>query len=302
MQQDISPTEAAEKVRQALEAMARQTPALREIMAAFRPLKEGQAALKASLPALDSPMPGLDPARLAQGEPLASTGDFLACAGLDLPAFLERAAQALLPALETGFPALAADVTALRAALVKKGLDAASSLEALLAGRQDDFERRASQAGLSPASLGFMLLQLAKPLLERRAESLGLLLEGLDWRQGSCPVCGSLPEMAYLEGTGGQRWLRCSLCAHHWRFSRTACPVCGNEDQNQLEFFYAEGRESERVDSCRQCRNYLITLDARGQDKPPVWEVAALGLVHLDLLAQQRGLTPAAWCAWNQVG
>jgi FdhE protein len=107
--------------------------------------------------------------------------------------------------------------------------------------------------------------------------------------------------MAFMAGDGGQRWLRCSLCAHHWRFSRTRCPVCANDDQDKLEFFFAEGRERERVDICRQCGKYVVSLDARGLDSPPVWEVAALGLVHLDWLAQEQGLTPAAWCAWNQV-
>ncbi len=106
---------------------------------------------------------------------------------------------------------------------------------------------------------------------------------------------------AGASGEGGQRWLRCSLCAHHWRFARTICPVCGNEDQDKLEFFFAEGRERERVDLCRQCGKYVVTLDVRGLDAPPAWEVAALGLAHLDWLAQERGLAPAAWTPWKRV-
>lgn len=295
------PTPAAQKIAQALDQLARQTPALKEVLEAFRPLKGAQAEVKDGLPALDQPLPPIDGARLAQGEPLAGVEDFLACQDLDLPAYLRQAAEKLLPALEQGFPALAADLAALGGLLDKKELDAEACLKALLGGDQDGLERLAKQAGLAPAALGFILLQLAKPLLERRAQALATLLQGHEWRQGSCPVCGSLPEMAYLQGEGGQRWLRCSLCAHHWRFTRTACPVCGNEDQDKLEFFYAEDRQRERVDCCRACGKYVVTLDARGQDAPPVWEVAALGLVHLDWLAQEKGLSPAAWCAWNQV-
>ncbi|MBI5522200.1 MAG: formate dehydrogenase accessory protein FdhE [Desulfarculus sp.] len=301
MQPETSPTPAAQPINQALDQLARQTPALKEVIEAFRPLKGAQAEIKAGLPALDQPLPAVDPARLAQGAPLAGVEDFLSCQGLDLPAYLRQAAGPLLPALKKGFPALAADLAALGAILEKGELDAEACLKALLGGDQDGLERLAKQAGLAPAAMGFILLQLAKPLLERRAQALATLLTGQDWRQGSCPVCGSLPEMAYLQGEGGQRWLRCSLCAHHWRFSRTACPVCANDGQDQLEFFYAEGRENQRVDLCRRCGKYLVTLDARGQDAPPVWEVAALGLVHLDLLAQEKGLSPASWCAWNQV-
>jgi FdhE protein len=107
--------------------------------------------------------------------------------------------------------------------------------------------------------------------------------------------------MAYLQGEGGQRWLRCARCGHRWRFARTACPVCGNQDQDRMEFFFVEGRERERADCCHRCGRYVVTLDARGLDAPPVWAVAALGMVHLDLLAQEKGLAPAARSAWNQV-
>lgn len=301
MTPEPSPTPAVQRVVQSLDQLARQTPALKEVIKAFRPLKRGQAEIKAGLPALDQPLPLVDGPRLAQGAPLAGVEDFLACQGLDLAGYLRQAADKLLPALAKGLPALAPDLAALSGLLDKNELDAAAGLKALLGGDQEALEAQAQGAGLAPAALGFILLQLAKPLLERRAEALAPLLQGHEWRQGSCPICGSLPEMAFLQGEGGQRWLRCSLCAHHWRFSRTLCPVCGNQDQDKLEFFYAEDRQRERVDCCRACDKYVVTLDARGLDAPPVWEVAALGLVHLDWLAQERGLTPAAWCAWNQV-
>jgi FdhE protein len=301
MERELSPAQAAKIIHQALDAMAAQTPALREVLEAFRPLKAAQAILKAGLPVLDAPLPQVDPARLAQGAPLATVDDFLSCRGLDLTAYLEGAAKALLPVLQKSLPALGSQMEAMAKALADKSLDAQAGLTAWLGGEREELVRQAEHSGVSPAALDFILLQLAKPLLERRAEALATLLQDQQWRQGSCPVCGSLPEMAFMEGEGGQRMLRCSLCAHHWRFSRTACPVCANEDQDGLEFFYAEGRERERVDTCKKCGKYLVSLDSRGLDKKPVWDVAALGLVHLDLLAQEKGLTPAAWCAWNQV-
>ena len=284
-----------------LDLVLRQTPALAQVVGAFRPLKAGQEDLKASLPDLDAPLPVADPARLAQGIPLARVKDFLDCAALPLAEYLEQAWTALRPALEQGFPRLGPELEALDAAWQAKTLDPAGCLRALLEGEKEAVENQAGLLGMAPASLEFVLLQLAKPWLEQRAQALAALLPQGQWTQGSCPVCGSLPEMAYLQKEGGQLWLRCSLCAHHWRFERLRCPVCGNREQKELEFFYAQGREGERVDCCHACGKYLVTLDIRALASPPVWAGAALGLVHLDLLAQERGLFPAARCAWNLV-
>jgi FdhE protein len=146
----------------------------------------------------------------------------------------------------------------------------------------------------------FILLQAAKPFLERRAQALAGGL-GQGEHGGGCPVCGSLPELSYLQGAVGERWLRCSLCATHWRFPRTSCPVCGNQDQEKMGFFFVEGREDQRVDHCAVCGKYLVGLDLRGKDREPVWEVVGLGMIHLDLLAQQRGFSPASALAWNRL-
>ena len=236
----------------------------------------------------ESPWPGVE--------------DFLACRGLDLPGYLERAVREIVPALKLGMPGLADAPDLFSKALADNALDASACLEAFLRGQQDHLQGQAEKAGLDPAFLSFVLIQLAKPLLQRRAHAMAVLLNDQPREDGSCPVCGSLPEMAFLQGDGGRRWLRCSLCAHHWRFKRTACPVCGNEDQDTLEFLYAKGRERERADCCGKCKKYVVTLDTRGLDEKPLWDVAALGLVYLDILAQKRGLAPAAWCAWNRVG
>ena len=298
-EQKSAPT--AQDIQQALDQIAEQQPSLNDIVSAFRPLMLAQARIRCGLPLLDSPLPRLDAARLAQGAPLAGVEDFLSCAGLDLREYLDRAAREVLPALEEGLPALTAELGRLGQALADQALDAPACLEALLGGRQEELQAMGEGLGLPPTVLTFVFIQLAKPLLQQRTQALAPLLRDQPWQQGSCPVCGSMPELAILTGEGGQRWLRCSLCAHHWRAKRTACPVCGNEDQDKLQFLYAEGRERERVDCCKQCGNYVVCLDVRGMDRQPVWEVAALGLVHLDLVAQGSGLSPAARCAWNLV-
>lgn len=302
MIQDSLPAQAAQAVGQALDQMRAQTPALAEVIAALGPLRAAQAAFKAGLPALEGALPPADPARLGQGQPLADVADFLASPELDPADYLERAAAALLPAIAQGLPALAAGAEALGRILAAGAASARTWLEALLGGGGEALQGLARRAGLAPAALEFIRLELARPLLERRAEALAPLLAGESWPHGTCPICGAPPEMACLRGQEGQRWLRCARCAHQWRFARTCCPVCGNQDQDRMEFFFVEGRERERADCCCQCGRYVLTLDARGLDPPPLWAVAALGLVHLDLLAQAKGLAPAAWTAWNRLG
>ena len=75
---------------------------------------------------------------------------------------------------------------------------------------------------------------------------------------------------------------------------RTACPFCENDDQKKLEYFFSEERQRERVEVCHHCRRYLVGMDLREQIDEPVLEVAPLGLVYLDILAQRQGFTPGA--------
>ena len=110
-----------------------------------------------------------------------------------------------------------------------------------------------------------------------------------------------MPEMSFTKREEGRRWLRCSLCSHSWRFVRLSCPFCENGDQEKLSIYYIDGRKQERAEVCEKCGRYVVGIDLRGQLDESVLEVAAIGMVHLDMLAQEKGLRPAAVCAWNVV-
>lgn len=142
---------------------------------------------------------------------------------------------------------------------------------------------------------------MAKPFVERKAGALAPLLASLNWHRGYCPLCGSMPELSFLKEAEGQRWQRCSLCGHAWRFSRLACPFCETDNHENLQLYYIAGREHERVEICNSCGRYVLGLDLRGRIDETVLEVAPLGLTRLDLLAQEKGLLPAALTAWNVV-
>lgn len=300
MRTALTPDQAASQIDQTLDDLETRTPALAQVIEAFRGLLRAQAEIKAGLPELDQPRPASPATDQSPGVPLAGVADFLLVAGLDLPRHLAQAVTRLLPELERGFPALAPAGEAIRSALAAENLDLAGSLDALLGGDRTRLERLCARAGVEAPGFEFILLQSAKPFLERRAQALADRLAKGE-HGGGCPLCGSLPELSYIQGADGQRWLRCSLCATHWRFSRTTCPVCGNEDQEKMGFFFIEGREDQRVEHCSVCGKYLVGLDLRGQDQDPVWATAGLGMIHLDLLAQQKGFVPAAALAWNRL-
>lgn len=119
------------------------------------------------------------------------------------------------------------------------------------------------------------------------------------WEHGSCPVCGSMPLAAHLEGKEGQRHLTCSLCATSYRVARLSCPVCLERDSEKLPYLSAPELPGFRLDACETCNHYVKTTDFREMDRKSVPEVDDLESMALDALAAQRGLRRASFCAWG---
>jgi len=106
-----------------------------------------------------------------------------------------------------------------------------------------------------------------------------------------------MPELSFLQADEGQRWLRCSLCGHDWRFDRMSCPGCAAKDARR-EIISIETSPHEWVELCPECRRYLVATDLRNSSAH-IPEVAALGMLHLAALARERGYAPLAECAWG---
>ena len=243
------------------------------------------------------PFPPPDRLRFEQGVPLTSEE-----ALLQVPEELwKRAADRLIPAVEHGFPKLGNELSIIKQALTAGRLNPERCFKVLARGPSGAAEAAAKDLGVGSRSLQFILSQIMKPLVEKKAEALCSLIAGLGWPKGYCPICGSMPELSFIKGEEGQRWLRCALCGHSWRFLRPSCPFCENEDQEKHSIYYVAGREQEWAEVCEKCGRYVVCIDLRGQLDESVLEVAALGMVHLDVLAQEKGLFPAALCAWNAV-
>jgi FdhE protein len=113
------------------------------------------------------------------------------------------------------------------------------------------------------------------------------------WGHGYCPTCGAWPVLAEQRGLEQWRYLRCGLCASSWVVDRLLCPFCTTRDFHVLGYLQVEGEEPrQRVATCDACQSYLklrSTLTPLGTPQLLVEEIA---LVHLDLIAMEKGYGP----------
>lgn len=289
----------ATRIAEGLDLLAEDMRPLGNVVQAFRRLLVERARFKADLQDFDAmPMWMPDSSRFESGVPLSTVEDLLNC--IDDSLWVEGAKR-LMPIITHSFPKISVDCRIIRDGLFHGILDPRVVLKASLMG--SDVQGAATEPwyGASPQALSFTLGQIAKPLIEKISCNLGPLVNGLSWIKGYCPICGTMPELAFLQGEGGQRWLRCASCSHEWRFTLLTCPFCESENQEDFEIYYVAGREYETVDVCHKCKRYVLTIDLRKLTKPIAREIAAMALMHLDVIAQEKGFLPAALCAWNIV-
>ena len=118
------------------------------------------------------------------------------------------------------------------------------------------------------------------------------------WLRHYCSVCGSPPAMAQLVGTdpGSMRMLSCGCCGNRWRYRRTGCPFCRNEDDHRLAVIAAEDQGGLRIDYCEQCRGYLKTYQGQGGE---MVFLADWTSIQLDMIALDRGLKKLAASAYD---
>ncbi len=158
-----------------------------------------------------------------------------------------------------------------------------------LEAQESDVLAGAEEMGVEPKTLAFFLYHSLRPSLCTCAAQLAEYLDpSSSGEQGYCPVCGSPPAIAWLEGEG-QRYLFCSFCWHQWPVNRAQCPFCGSREQQGLLYLYSEEEKEYRVDACESCRTYIKTVDTRVLGRPaypPLEQVASL---HLDLKAVEAG-------------
>ncbi len=103
---------------------------------------------------------------------------------------------------------------------------------------------------------------------------------------------GSRKLLAELQGRQGQRVLRCAACGAGWKYPRTRCAHCGNQDQRTLHYLAVEEQaEKYRVDLCDRCHGYLKSVTSFEPTPAELLTIEDAAMLHLEAIAQERGYT-----------
>ncbi|MDP3430358.1 MAG: formate dehydrogenase accessory protein FdhE, partial [Desulfomicrobium sp.] len=278
----------------------------REIINRFGLLLCRQAELRSHLPLADVSAVTVDEDRFLGGEPLVACMD----SELFVPAFKEAALR-IWPVMGVLFPALSESLADLGRKLEDQkwiGL----CLRAVARGDAEALDQAAARAAVSPEFLLTAVRTAYGPCIAAHKPAMLALAPADLWRKAHCPVCGSDPDMSTLENhpdpseflisKSGELWQHCPICAHHWRFARITCSGCGNQDHERMTRFSLPDSPREHIYACEACRQYLPCLDLVESSEKLDLDLAALGLVHLDAVAQSRGYTPLSPAPWTALG
>jgi len=186
-------------------------------------------------------------------------------------------------------PNLAHSADALKKALQKGRLESHALVDALLKGNNGMIHEIGESQGIPVQDLVFFAYGAIAPSIYTCASRLAQYLKDRPpWTKGSCPVCGSRPDMAFFDRNGA-RHLVCGFCMHEWAFQRMGCVFCGNRDADKQHYFYHEEEKEYRMDLCDHCRRYLKLVDVRKLPREFYPRLEQVGSLHLDMKARENG-------------
>lgn len=114
----------------------------------------------------------------------------------------------------------------------------------------------------------------------------------IPWNAPFCPICGGEPLLAELQGSGGERMLRCTTCGGGWRILVSQCAHCGTNDSTMLHYLAAEGEEGKyRIDLCDRCQGAMKGVTTFAATPPELLVIEDAALLHLMQEARARGYT-----------
>ena len=154
---------------------------------------------------------------------------------------------------------------------------------------------------LDHSLLLFLIKNSVKPFVESMAERVLPTCDLSLWTEAVCPICGSLPALAFLKPIssnenglvtkGKKKGLSCSLCNYTWQFPRLKCPFCLTDKQNALGYFYLDNdKKGYRVDICNDCKCYIKTIDFEYCSiSEELLFLEDIHTISLDLLAEKEG-------------
>jgi FdhE protein len=281
------------EIKNIIERAVEQNPQSSEILKAFEPIITRQRELtqQSSLKPLNCSL--IDKEKLKAGVPVSRQID------LFLPEdSLKEIAISLASAVKDGMPQLAENIDQI-SGLIKE--DRINPKDYFKVSPDDENKATDGWADLkiSPSNASFLMSLVSRVALEQRAKEITAALGAFDWEKGYCPICGSFPSIALIEEEGGKRFLHCSSCGHDWRFTRVFCPYCENDAKQGMDYFYIEKKTQESAFVCDKCKKYLVTLYRAGNVFARDMDIAAISLIHMDMIMQEKGYEPMASCVWN---
>jgi FdhE protein len=143
--------------------------------------------------------------------------------------------------------------------------------------------------GISNNLIQFIIQATMQPFLNKHASALIDQIEGDEWRRNYCPICGGIPDLAYLDKDVGARGLVCSRCDAEWPYQRLQCPYCKNVDQPTLHFLEDEEKGVYRLYCCDKCHTYLKAIDLRKTEDEVLLPLERIYTIDLDIQARKQG-------------
>lgn len=226
--------------------------------------------------------------KLRSGLPLLEGEDL----DLDLPGLRHFFARLCAWAHEQ--PELAATAERLQQGLDADEVRVDDLLADALAREEGALDPVAARLAIDPTILHMMTGFLVSAALMSAARANGPLLveAAVAWEEPVCPICGGPPLLAELQGSSGERMLRCGGCGTGWRTLANRCAHCGNTDDKTLHSLAAEGREEKyRVDLCDRCHGYLKSVTSFAPTPRELLTIEDAAMLHLDAAARARGYT-----------
>ncbi len=271
-----------EKLKKRINWLKKKRPGYKDILDFYRKVREGQEEIKHSLKTepilLKKEWKGL---LFKEGFPLLEKKDF--------PLDIETAStlfQLLCRIGKEANPYMREQVKKIEVEFGRKKIE----LKTLLKGgfNERKIEQTADKIGLDRKVFSFFSQESIRPSIEAGVEKISNELDTETWMKDFCPICGSLPSLSLLKEEVGKRYLLCSFCGYQWRNSKLICTFCGNKDQDSLRYFYGEGEEIYRIDTCEKCHQYIKTIDQRNIEFIDL-VLEDLATLHLDILASRKG-------------
>jgi len=220
-----------------------------------------------------------------------------------LPLLEDEALELDLPSLRHFAVLLCAwageqELLAPAAATIARALsDGALTVDELLASAAtgaDTMAALAARLALDPPLLRTLAeLTLSAGLMALAQQLLPLVRDAaIPWDAPICPICGGDPLLAELQGSGGERMLRCATCGGGWRTLVSQCAHCGTNDSTLLHYLAAEGEEGKyRIDLCERCRGAMKGVTTFAATPPELLLIEDAALLHLAEAAEARGYT-----------